>query len=170
MNAPPAAPPRMASTTRRISASTLVHFITHSLFLVVVVQYDGISILNQVVCNGRATLAEYHGIDQGNHCFSVVEGNLLECTDADTLTHKIYIAMRGVFGCRCPSRNYLLNRVQMISLDVSPQEDEPSPEAVVHAGELLEVLVSWMGNFSFPLITYADIKRIAVADTTRKHF
>lgn len=56
MNAPPAAPPRMASKTRRISASTLVHFITHSLSLVVVVQNDGISIFDEVICDGRATL------------------------------------------------------------------------------------------------------------------
>ena len=54
----------------------------------------------------------------------------------------------------------------MISLDVSPQEDEPSPEAVVHAGELLEVLVRRIRNFALPLITYADIKRVAVADTS----
>lgn len=57
----------------------------------------------------------------------------------------------------------------MISLDVSPQEDEPSPEAVVHAGELLEVLIRRIGNFALPLITYADIKRVTVADTSGYH-
>lgn len=169
MIAPPAAPPRMASTTRRISASTLVHFITHSLFLVVVVQYDGISILNQVVCDGRATLVEYHGIDQGNHCLSVTEGDFLEGTDADTLANAPYIFASSVLGSRSPSRNNLLYRVQMVMLDVSPQEDEPGAQAVVHAGELLEVLVRRIWDFALPLITYADIKRVAVADTSGNH-
>lgn len=166
MNAPPAAPPRMASKTRRISASTLVHFITHSLFLVVVVQNDSICIFYEVVCDGRATLVEDHGIDQGNHCLSVSEGDFLEGTDADTLTHSTNILASGVLGCRRPSRNYFLNRVQMVTLDVSPQEDEPSAQAVVHAGELLEVLVRRIRDFALPLITYADIKRVAVADTS----
>lgn len=57
----------------------------------------------------------------------------------------------------------------MISLDVSPQEDEPGAEAVVHAGELLEVLVRGIGDFALPLITNADIKRVAVADTSGEH-
>ena len=57
----------------------------------------------------------------------------------------------------------------MISLDVSPQEDEPGAEAVVHAGELLEFLVRRIGDFALPLITYADIKRVAVSDTSGNH-
>ena len=169
MNAPPAAPPRMASTTRRISTSTLVHFITHSLFLVVVVQYDGISILDEVVCDGRATLVEYHGIDHGNHSFSVTEGDFLKGTDAYTLTNTTDIIISSVFGSWCPSRNNLLYRVKMISLDVSSQQDEPGAQAVVHAGELLEVLIRRIGDFALPLITYADIKRVTVADTTGEH-
>lgn len=62
-----------------------------------------------------------------------------------------------------------MDRVQVVTLDVSPQEDEPGAEAVVHAGELLEVLVRRIGDFALPLITYADIKRVAVADTSGEH-
>ena len=66
-----------------------------------------------------ATLLHYHGIDEGDHSFFVVEIQLRINGDAGELRDIVNITLGVILGCGSPSADDIRNRVFVISSYVS---------------------------------------------------
>lgn len=52
----------------------------------------------------------------------------------------------------------------MITSDVSTEDEERSPQAILHRYELFKVMVSWLRTFAQPSVSYPDVQGVVVAD------
>ena len=90
-----------------------------------------------------AALHHGHGLYQ-QHPRGLVVVRWIEnrvALNACVFCHEVDVAQRVVFVGRCPAANHLFDGGEVVFVVVSAEHLEGSPEPILHAAELTEILV-----------------------------
>lgn len=117
--------------------------------------------------NMPSTLLNYHGIDEGNHLFLVVEIELRINGDAGELGNIVNIALGVILGGWCPRGNDSGESGTLVVFDIAAHQDKASTHAIIHADELFKVGVIGLSDFAQPYVSNAYVKGVVVADAAR---
>ena len=120
-----------------------------------------------ITVNMPATLLYYHGIDEGNHAFFVVEIQLRINGDTGELRHIVNVALGVILVGRRPRGNDSGDGGTLVVLDIAAHQDEASTHAVKHADKLFKVGVGGFSDFAQPYVANAYVKRVVIANAAR---